>query len=237
MTGRSDYYVYVHLRATDWIPFYVGMGHGIRAQTRSNRSQDWRQTEAACGCVVRILWEGLSKDEAYEKEIQAIRDIREYAPGSLTNISDGGLGGGKRRTGTDTHKEEIITFYKTFGRFPSSYRKDESGMNGRMRSYCNLSSALYDQEFRYLLESWGYGSNEKPPFVKEQVRERKEEIRDFVKENSRLPSRWAPEERYMYTRMTVYCNPSCAGFDPEFNTEMRALGFWSGRGRNKKEKV
>ena len=67
------------------------------------------------------------------------------------------------------------------------------------------------------MEDSGYAENH--------VEENKQRIRDFIKENKRLPSQHKPEEKQLYTLLASYCNSSSAVFDSTFRAEMEAHGY------------
>lgn len=93
MAGRNsitDYYVYVHRRASDGSVFYVGKGTGNRAwQKSSKRNIHWKRIVDKHGLIVEILESGYQNWYAIEREIQLIEF---YGLENLCNQTGGGEG-------------------------------------------------------------------------------------------------------------------------------------------------
>lgn len=87
----DKYYVYLHRRLTDNKPFYVGKGSGNRAWSEQGRNKYWLNTKHKHGIFVEILFDGLTEKEAFECEIDAIKELS-YFGYPLTNMSSGGEG-------------------------------------------------------------------------------------------------------------------------------------------------
>lgn len=68
-------YVYRHIRNDKNLPFYIGIGTDStfkRAKESSRRSQYWKRIVNKTGYEVEILFDGITIDEAKEKEIEFI---------------------------------------------------------------------------------------------------------------------------------------------------------------------
>ncbi len=89
----SIYYVYFHLKP-DGEVFYVGMGHGKRARSRTSRSKFWKAVAKKHGFSVVIAEDGLDITTAFAREIFHIARIgrRDLGLGPLVNHTDGGDG-------------------------------------------------------------------------------------------------------------------------------------------------
>lgn len=87
----NDKVVYVHLRADDRLPFYVGMGSRRRAFEFYSRNTFWKNVKNKHGVIVEILAENLSREEAADMEKELISQYRSKFD-TLTNICDGGEG-------------------------------------------------------------------------------------------------------------------------------------------------
>lgn len=87
----NKFYVYVHRRASDNLPFYVGKGKDKRAWNFHARSKFWNNTKAKHGVIVEIVFEDLSEEEAFQCEKDTILEFR-YFGYPLVNLTDGGEG-------------------------------------------------------------------------------------------------------------------------------------------------
>lgn len=120
----NDFYVYLHLRASDGSPFYVGKGRGRRINSSANRNKYWHNTVAKHGISAVKIYDGLSEDEAYRIEMDTILSMRSRGE-SLCNMTEGGDGftGGQHSEetrakisarisgkGNGNHNSEIHTF-------------------------------------------------------------------------------------------------------------------------------
>lgn len=87
------YYVYVHRRASDNKPFYVGKGSGRRAWqiTGKSRNMYWHRVKDKHGLIVELVFEDLTEEEAFDLEKNTILEF-EYFDYPLTNMSLGGEG-------------------------------------------------------------------------------------------------------------------------------------------------
>lgn len=88
----SDYYVYLHRKATTGEVFYVGKGKGRRAKEKHGRSKYWKHVVNKHGYVIDYVVEGVQEWYALELEKQLVdyygrRDMNE---GHLVNLCDGG---------------------------------------------------------------------------------------------------------------------------------------------------
>lgn len=88
-----DKVVYLHRRADDLQPFYIGIGSLKRANDVCSRNYYWTNVYKKHGRIVEILYSDLTSDEACELEIRLIKEYRSKYPDSMTNLSDGGEGG------------------------------------------------------------------------------------------------------------------------------------------------
>jgi len=93
--GEFHFYVYFHLKPGTSEVYYVGMGHGDRAHSvKVPRNPFWKAVYDKHGAEIRLIHEGLSKEEAFELERHYIKEIgrRDLGLGTLTNLTDGGEG-------------------------------------------------------------------------------------------------------------------------------------------------
>ena len=96
-TGLDNWIVYRHIRIDKNVPFYIGIGkNSNRAYDKRNRSAFWKRIINKSDYLVEILFEGLSKNKAIDKEIEFINlygriDLKN---GTLCNMTKGGEGTG-----------------------------------------------------------------------------------------------------------------------------------------------
>ena len=93
MIGK-DFYVYVHYRATDSTPFYVGKGSGNRHEAKAGRNIFWHRVVTKHGYYSEIIYSDLYQKQAYALETETIKDfkIHGFLLTNLTCGSDGGFG-------------------------------------------------------------------------------------------------------------------------------------------------
>jgi hypothetical protein len=87
----KQFYVYVHMKATDDSVFYVGKGSKYRYTTKQGRNEYWHRIVNKHGFVAEIVKDGLSFEEANAYEIQLIKEMRDQGC-QLCNMTDGGEG-------------------------------------------------------------------------------------------------------------------------------------------------
>lgn len=87
-------YLYRHIRLDINLPFYVGIGVGYRAYQKYKRSAYWNRVAEKAGYDVEIIMDGLTWEEAEEKEKEfiALYGRRDKGLGTLANLTDGGGG-------------------------------------------------------------------------------------------------------------------------------------------------
>ena len=93
----GDRLIYVHKRASDGIPFYIGLGTIRRANDFRSRNSHWKSVYAMHGCKVEILIDGLTTLQASEIEKELISEYRSRYPTYMTNISNGGGTGSRKK--------------------------------------------------------------------------------------------------------------------------------------------
>jgi len=110
MEEKDIYYMYLHRRATDNRVFYVGKGKKNRAWSMSNRNQFWHNIANKHGYKVDIVFDGLSEDEAFQCEKDAILELR-YFGCKLANITSGGDGVSGLKM-SEEHKKKLYLINK-----------------------------------------------------------------------------------------------------------------------------
>ena len=88
---QGRFYVYVHCRADDGEPFYVGKGTKARAWNKAGRSAWWKRIVAKHGLIVKIQKHFQDESEAFASEVETIAILRDLGY-ELCNMTDGGEG-------------------------------------------------------------------------------------------------------------------------------------------------
>lgn len=90
-------YVYRHIRRDKNVPFYIGISNKdnkSRAYNTSKRNNHWKSIVAKTEYDVEIVMEGLTWEEAQQKEKEFIALYKKTVNGgTLCNQTDGGDGG------------------------------------------------------------------------------------------------------------------------------------------------
>ncbi len=148
--------VYVHYRADDGLPFYVGMGERDRAHEMSSRNKFWKNVKRKHGVVVDIVAENLSVEEAWDLEKKLIKELRSEF-GTLTNLSDGGEGSpGLHGIHNANFKHFTVLYNDEFALcFTSAKQMDECGFSSKMiyNTTSITSNRFYvgDKKIRFLV--------------------------------------------------------------------------------------
>jgi NUMOD3 motif len=87
----KQFYVYVHMKATDDSVFYVGKGSKYRSTSKNGRSEHWHRIVNKHGLIVEIVKNNLSFEESNSYEIYLIAKLRNEGC-NLCNLTDGGEG-------------------------------------------------------------------------------------------------------------------------------------------------
>ena len=105
----NKYYIYMHTKIGDTLPFYVGKGKGNRAYDKFKRSNYWKNV-AKDGYTIK-LFENLSEHHAFELEIAFIKlyGRRDLGTGCLVNLTDGGEGtsGWQKKNISDEYRKKL----------------------------------------------------------------------------------------------------------------------------------
>jgi hypothetical protein len=87
----KKYFVYIHYRADDSTPFYVGKGSNKRDRVRAQRSQWWKSIVRKHGYYIERVFSTDYEEEAFNRERSLIATLRALGM-LLCNISSGGDG-------------------------------------------------------------------------------------------------------------------------------------------------
>ena len=120
-------YVYRHIRLDTNRPFYIGIGSDSEgnytraAKKDRTRSKHWHNIINAHGYEVEIMIDGITWEQAQEKEIEFIALYgRKQRGGILCNLTDGGGGGLGMVTSEETKKKQSL---KKIGKSPHNKGK------------------------------------------------------------------------------------------------------------------
>jgi cobalamin biosynthesis Co2+ chelatase CbiK len=72
----NNFYAYMHRRADNGLPFYVGSGRHRRAWSRSGRSEEWKNIVGNHGLLIEIFSFGLSEQAATDFEEEMIAKMK-----------------------------------------------------------------------------------------------------------------------------------------------------------------
>ena len=102
------FYTYIHIRPDTNEPFYVGKGKGRRHKTKSGRNQHWHNIVNKNNGIFesKILFEGLSEDEALNKEIEIEKELKDKGY-NLVNLAETGKSGPVGVPRTEEHKQSL----------------------------------------------------------------------------------------------------------------------------------
>lgn len=107
MAEARAHYVYLHRRASDGSPFYVGKGKDRRAWQKHGRNSYWHNVAKKHGFHVEVIKQAMPEPCALSFERALIASIR--AP--LANLTDGGGGATGWRHSEET-KARIGAYWK-----------------------------------------------------------------------------------------------------------------------------
>ena len=91
---ERDTVLYKHIRKSDGVIFYIGIGDSKRPNVKSGRNDHWHNTVKKYGYNIEIITDNLTWDEACSLEIKfiAFYGRKDKNLGNLVNWTDGGEG-------------------------------------------------------------------------------------------------------------------------------------------------
>ena len=105
------YCLYTHIRKSDNIIFYIGIGNDKRPYIKGTRSGFWKNEVKKHDYNIEILTNNLTWENAQEAEIQLIKlyGRRDLGLGDLVNMADGGDGSPGTIVSNETKKKLSIS--------------------------------------------------------------------------------------------------------------------------------
>ena len=129
---NTDFYVYIHCRASDGRVFYVGKGSGQRAYVSQGRNRYWMNIVKKHGLTVSIIQEGMQEWWAHELECEL---IALYGRETLCNLTDGGDGTSGRIVGENEKRLKRERFIGQPGRQWTQEQRDAQGKRATGRKH------------------------------------------------------------------------------------------------------
>lgn len=92
--SNEKYCLYLHIRKSDNVVFYIGIGNIKRPYIKNTRSNFWKNEVKKHDYEIKILTTNLTWENAQESEIRLIKlyGRRDLNFGNLVNLTDGGDG-------------------------------------------------------------------------------------------------------------------------------------------------
>lgn len=160
-------YVYRHIRLDKNEPFYIGIGRDEsykRSQDKHKRSTFWKRIANKTEYEVEILFDGLTWDEACEKEKEFIKLYgRKVDGGTLCNLTLGGDGSlGRKPSDLEIEKlrERSVGNQYNLGKKSSENKRRKISEANRKRVYSEETKRKIGEK------SKGRINNEKNPKYK-----------------------------------------------------------------------
>lgn len=138
----NKYYIYIHRRLSDNKVFYVGKGCGRRAfrGDKTARTERWLRVANKYGWKVELVFENLTEDEAYELEVDTIKEFK-YFNEPLVNFKKGG-GSGRPPTYSEVLGKRISESLKDYYKTHNSPMKGKEGLKLWSNGHCDIKAWL-----------------------------------------------------------------------------------------------
>ena len=134
----SKFYIYIHNRATDGAPFYVGKGSGNRVYSKYRRNPYWHNVSNKHGYTVDIIKHFEDEDEAFKYERRLIAFLGKVKGFKLTNLTDGGGGMSGKKHSKEAKKK-----------MSDSLKGDKNHMFGKKHSEDARRKMSKAQKYRF----------------------------------------------------------------------------------------
>ena len=168
------YCLYIHIRKSDNIIFYIGIGNEKRPYIKGTRSTFWKNEVKKHNYNIEILSNNLTWENAQEAEIQLIKlyGRRDLGLGCLVNLTNGGEGS----PGCVTSEETKIKLSKAL---KGKNLGNKNGMFGLKGKLCNIKrNPKYGKDNHFYNSEINKGSNN--PNAKKVINIKTKEIWDYA---------------------------------------------------------
>jgi hypothetical protein len=142
------YVLYMHIRKSDGVIFYIGIGDKDRPYEKNGRNQHWHNTVNKHGYEVVVINEGLTWVRACELEKLTIAFYgrRDKVGGCLVNMTDGGEGAHGRIMSEKTRQIIITKNKEVWTEEKRKQQSDERRLTNEefVNKIKNIYSDVYD---------------------------------------------------------------------------------------------
>lgn len=227
MTNASltnhKFYVYVHKRLSSGVPFYVGKGHGDRANKMSCRGAHWNAiVKKDGGRDVDILINGIDEEFSFFVEMEVIDKYRRLGI-KLANKTDGGDGVSGYKHTKPAHNKGVPCSEEMKARISATLKEKGClppiGWNKGLKQ----SRELVEKRRQALLERWAVYKKRSPsPETKAKIRAAKQGVKLTEKHKKNL-SEALKANKYIRKR------PNMKGFVHTAETRAKMSAGMKGR--------
>ena len=197
------FYVYVHYRKSDNLPFYVGKGSGNRYTETQGRNRYWNKVAKKHGFYSVLWYTGLTEQDAFVQEKQLISDFRSVYGKRITNISDGGEGF-SRSAQVKARQRKLEQWLICKNRLPRQYEPTEVALFRTLHECTDPNERSHSDTICRLADLLGRRYNGS--------KNKKQEILEYYLDKGR----WPEETSNLGVCFRNYVNPSGTAFDPSF---------------------
>jgi len=103
------FYIYVHMRKDNGLPFYIGKGVLGRPYSRHGRTKEWANVASEAGFQVHILAEIEDERSAIEFESNAIKQYRDLGVQLVNKLESGWVCGRKLSSKTNDAVRMVLS--------------------------------------------------------------------------------------------------------------------------------
>jgi hypothetical protein len=165
---EKDTVLYKHIRKSDNIIFYIGIGDNNRPYIKSGRNQHWHNTVKKYGYNIEIIADNLTWDEACDLETKfiAFYGRKNLGLGNLVNKTNGGEGvKGLKKTEEQKLKNKIASnlYYNSL---TDEEKKEKWGLKGDKNPFYGKNHKEENKKYGELNPMFGKYGELNPMFGK-----------------------------------------------------------------------